>query len=46
MTRQDAYAMIEGLSTAEKILLYEKLLDLKQNPKPAEPPKEIDQPID
>ena len=46
MTRQDAYAMIEGLSTAEKILLYEMLLDLKQNPEPAELPKGTDQPTD
>lgn len=46
MTRQDAYAMIEGLSTAEKILLYETLLDLKQNPEPVEPPKGINQPTD
>ena len=43
MTKQEAYALIANLTPAEKRLLRELLLSLKQNPLPAEPPEEKDQ---
>lgn len=46
MTRQEAYALIADLTPDEKRLLYEMLLTLRQNPLPAEPPLEKDQPAD
>ena len=42
MTRQEAYALIAGLTPAEKRLLYELLLSLQQNREPAELPPEKD----
>ena len=46
MTKQEAYTLIADLTPAEKRLLYELLLSLRQNQQPAEPLKEKDPPED
>lgn len=46
MTRQEAYALIADLTPDEKRRLYELLLSQRQNPLPAEPLPEKDQPED
>lgn len=40
MTREEAYALIEGLTREEKLKLFAMLLSLRQNPEPAEAPEE------
>ena len=37
MTREEAQEIISKLTEEEKIILYQMLLDLTQNPEPAEP---------
>ena len=43
LSREEAYALIADLTEREKLTLYEMLSALRQNPRPAEPPKEKDQ---
>ena len=46
LTREEAYALIAGLTGDEKITLYEMLLSLRRNPERAEPLTEKDRPAD
>ena len=43
LTREEAYALIAGLTEEEKLTLYEMLLSLRRNPERAEPQKGKDQ---
>ena len=43
LTREEAHALIAGLTREEKLTLYEMLLSLRRNPERAEPQKGKDQ---
>ena len=43
MTRIEAEQVVSELTEEEKIILYEMLLDLKENPSPSERPGQEDQ---
>ena len=46
LTREEAHALIAGLTREEKLILYEMLLSLRRNPERAEPLTETDRHAD